>query len=52
MEELDDLGTYDGDAVHDMWDDYDYEINTGEPGYVDEEQLKIRNWKLEIGNWE
>ncbi len=30
MDELDDLGTYDGDTVHDMYVDYDYHINTGE----------------------
>ncbi len=30
MDELDDLGTYDGDTVHDMYVDYDYQINTGE----------------------
>lgn len=37
MDELDDLGTYDGDTVHDMYVDYDYQINTGELGYVDED---------------
>lgn len=30
MDELDDLGTYDGDPVHDMWVDYTYEQYTGE----------------------
>ncbi len=29
MYELDDLGTYNGDIVHDMEVDYDYHINTG-----------------------
>lgn len=37
MDALDDLGTYDGDTVHDMYVDYDYQINTGELGYVDED---------------
>lgn len=37
MNELEDLGTYDGDTVHDMYVDYDYQINTGELGYVDED---------------
>lgn len=27
MDELDDLGTYDGDTVHDMYVDYEYQIN-------------------------
>ncbi len=30
MDELEDLGTYDGDTVHDMYVDADYQINTGE----------------------
>ncbi len=30
MTELEDLGKYDGDAVHDMYVDYDYQINTDE----------------------
>lgn len=30
MDELDDLGTYDGNTVHDMYVDYDYQINTDE----------------------
>ncbi len=29
MDELDDLGTYHGDTVHDMYVDDDYHINTG-----------------------
>lgn len=35
MDELDDLSTYDGDVIHDMYVDDDYEINTGELDYVD-----------------
>ncbi len=30
MDEFDELGTYDGNAVHDMYVDYDYQINTNE----------------------
>ena len=37
MDELEYLGTYDGDTVHDMYVDYDYQINTGELGYVDKD---------------
>lgn len=37
MEEFDDLGTYDGDTIHDMYVDYDYHINTGELDYFDED---------------
>ena len=37
MDELDDLSTYDGDAVHDMYVDSDYHINTGELDYIFDE---------------
>lgn len=30
MGEYDDLATYNGDVIHDMYVDADYEINTGE----------------------
>lgn len=30
MDEYDDLDAYDGDPVHDMWVDSDYNENTGE----------------------
>ena len=30
MADYDDLGTYDGDPVHDGWVDFDYNENTGE----------------------
>lgn len=30
MDELDDLETYNGDTEHDMYVDYDYQINTVE----------------------
>lgn len=30
MTDYDDLGTYDGDPVHDGWVDVDYNENTGE----------------------
>lgn len=33
--EYDDLGTYNGEAEHDMWVDYDRYVNTGEPDYFD-----------------
>lgn len=35
--EYDDLGTYNGEAEHDMWVDYDHYVNTGEPDYFDED---------------
>lgn len=30
MDELDDLGTYNGDTEHNMWVDFTYNENTGE----------------------
>lgn len=49
MDELDDLGTYDGDTVHDMYVDYDYQINTGELGYVDED---MDNYLYNLNDWD
>lgn len=43
MDDFEDLSIYDSDPVHDMYVDYDYNINTGElpdrypPEYSDEE---------------
>lgn len=37
MDEYDDLDTYNSDAVHDMWVDYNYHENTGKLPYVEEE---------------
>ncbi len=36
MDEFDELGTYDGNAVHDMYVDYEYQINTDELDFVDD----------------
>lgn len=30
MSEYDDMNTYDGNAEHDMWVDFDFYMNTGE----------------------
>lgn len=37
MNEYNDLDTYTGDAIHDMWGDYDYNEKTGELPYIEEE---------------
>lgn len=38
--DFDDLDTYNGDTIHDMYVDSDYEINTGElPELFDEADL-------------
>lgn len=37
MDEYNDLGTYNGDAVHDMWVDFDNYVNTGYPEVFDED---------------
>lgn len=34
MDEYDDLGTYNGDSVHDMWVDFDNYENTGTPSVL------------------
>ncbi|MCM1141547.1 MAG: hypothetical protein NC453_23495 [Muribaculum sp.] len=40
MEYYDDLDTYNGDTIHDLYVDSDYEINTGElPEVFDETDL-------------
>lgn len=48
MDELDDLDTYNGDSIHDMYVDNDYQINTSELGYVDEDMDdyidKLNDW--------
>lgn len=31
------LDQYNGDSLHDMWVDYDYNENTGELPYIDDE---------------
>lgn len=42
MEDYDDLGTYNGDPVHDGWVDFDYNKNTGElPEYFEEADIDI-----------
>lgn len=37
MDDYENLDTYNGDAVHDMWVDADYNENTGELPYVEDE---------------
>ena len=40
MNQYDDLDTYNGDAEHDMWVDFDYHENTGElPELFEESDL-------------
>ncbi|WP_302318085.1 hypothetical protein [Bacteroides caecimuris] len=42
MDELDNLGTYDGDTAHDMYVDYDYKINTDED--IDNYIENLNDW--------
>lgn len=37
MDEYEDLDAYNGDTVHDMWVDSDYNENTGELPYVEDD---------------
>lgn len=39
MDEYYGLDTYNGDAVHDMWVDFDSHENTGTPDVFDEDHL-------------
>lgn len=39
MDEYEDLDTYNGDAVHDMWVDFDRYENTGSPEVFDEDNI-------------
>ena len=39
MNELDDLGPYNGDTEHDMWVDFDNYVNTGAPDVFDQDNL-------------
>ena len=39
MDEYEDLGDYNGDAVHDMWVDFDNYENTGTPDVLDDDNL-------------
>ena len=43
MEEYDELDTYNGDAEHDMWVDFDYNENTGELSDLVEETVNVPN---------
>jgi hypothetical protein len=35
--DYDDLDEYNGETEHDMWVDYDYNANTGELDYIDDD---------------
>jgi hypothetical protein len=37
--DYDDLSEYNGELEHDMWVDYDYNANTGELDYFDDEEF-------------
>lgn len=39
MDDYEDLDTYNGDVVHDMWVDFDNYENTGSPDVFDEPDL-------------
>lgn len=44
MDELEDLGTYDGDTVHDMWVDYTREQYSDEPIYDEPDPDDFDAW--------
>lgn len=50
MDEYDDLDTYNGDAVHDMWVDFDSYENTGLPVGFDESDLD--NFIDNLNGWD
>lgn len=47
MDEYDDLDTYNGDAVHDMWVDFDNYENTGTPDVFAEDNLEDHTKPIE-----
>ena len=47
---MDDLDTYNGDAVHDMWVDFDSYENTGTPEVFDEDNLD--NFIDNLNDWD
>lgn len=51
MDEYDDLEVYNGDIVHDMYVDYDYNINTGElPELI--EDSNINEYINNLNDWD
>lgn len=44
MDEYNDLNTYNGDSVHDMYVDYGYHINTYEPLYDEPNLEDFDDW--------
>ncbi len=46
MDDYDDLDSYNGDVEHDMWVDYDYYQNTGEPDLFDDDE-QLDDWEDE-----
>ncbi len=51
MDECQDLNAYNGDAVHDMWVDYDYNENTGELPYIQDETV-LDNFIDNLNDWD
>ena len=47
----DNLDMYNGDAVHDMWVDTDYNENTGELPYV-EDATDLDNYLDNLNDWD
>ncbi|MCM1142855.1 MAG: hypothetical protein NC453_30175 [Muribaculum sp.] len=49
--DFDDLDTYNGDTIHDMYVDSDYEINTGEfPEALDE--VDLDDYMDNLNDWD
>lgn len=51
MDEYDDLDTYNGDTVHDMWVDDSYTENTGEAPYI-EDEADLDNFFDNLNDWD
>lgn len=51
MDALNDLGTYNGDPVHDGWVDYDYNENTGELSVLFEDS-DIEQYIDNLNDWD
>lgn len=51
MDDYENLDTYNGDTVHDMWVDSDYNENTGELPYIKDE-TDLDNFIENLNDWD
>lgn len=52
MDDYENLDTYNGDSVHDMWVDSDYNENIGELQYNIEDETDLDNFIDNLNDWD